>query len=274
MAYDDEYKFVSDAIPKPLKNGEKVIAGTKKDLRKREEDLLIISLVTNMPLFGHLFAELRPDYFWEMPNNSGVLVTILTPTNAIVEEATSPGDIDILIIPYEGNKLVVEYSVACEVKAVRAKFTNQGKSPNQFGLSQSKAIAELGFPFVALIHLIVSDKSPRSAFQKIGVAKVTGSEGKIELLENQFVDKMPIHLLERNFGKLKKIMDPKSNIGAACVYLGSEDDDLTGKSGSIYMPYTQAASKNPKMSRLTILALRDYFEKIPEKFINLPRHSS
>ena len=71
-----------------------------------------------------------------------------------------PGDIDILIVPYENDFLQLDRVLAIEVKVVRASFEKQGRSPNDFGISQTKALLRAGFPYCAVAHLIVSDESP------------------------------------------------------------------------------------------------------------------
>jgi hypothetical protein len=75
--------------------------------------------------------------------------------------------------------------MAIEVKAIRASFAKQGRSPNEYGFSQAAALIAIGFPYVTVAHLIVSDRSPRSAWRKMMGAVVLNSDGEL----GEFVEK-------------------------------------------------------------------------------------
>ncbi len=124
-------------------------------IEDRHELALTISFITKRRAFGYAYAGIQPDYFFSMPQDSGVYVCPVVPTEILTSEIRYPGDIDLLIVPYEMDELVLDRVVAVEIKAVRASFANQGKSPNGFGVSQASGLLQMGFPYVALAHLIV-----------------------------------------------------------------------------------------------------------------------
>ena len=139
-----------------------------------------------------------------MPKASGVYVAFAVPTDKFSVTVRRPGDVDMLAIPYEGDELILHRTLAIEVKAVRATFLKQGKSPNEFGLSQVRGLSSLGFPYVAVAHLIVADASPEVAWREIGCARVLDKEGNVELLSPVATDCLPTDLIERSFGRLSK----------------------------------------------------------------------
>jgi hypothetical protein len=102
-------------------------------VQRGAEETLIVSFMCDRKLFGLTYRRVKPDYTDQMPLGSGVFIAPLVQTKDILQRAERPGDIDLLVIPYEGGELVLERVLAIEAKAVRARFSRQGKSPNEFG---------------------------------------------------------------------------------------------------------------------------------------------
>jgi hypothetical protein len=129
-------------------------------------------------LFGHAYRALQADYFDEMLLDAGVFIAPLILTHKIFPGMHRPGDIDLLVIPYEGGHLVLERTLAIEFKVIRASFARQGKSPNDFGYSQAAALLDLGIPYVAVGHFITSDSSPRELWHQVMRGEILDSSGR------------------------------------------------------------------------------------------------
>ena len=138
-----------------------------------------------------------------MPPKSGVFVIGFVPSSEVISDMSFPGDINLLVIPYEGDDLVIARTLAIEIKVVRASFENQGKSPDRFGFSQAQSLLDHGFPYAGVLHLIVSDTSPEDAWEEVQVARVIDEEGRVEFVGTTKADMMPANLISRSYGRLK-----------------------------------------------------------------------
>jgi hypothetical protein len=230
------------------------------------------SLILQRRLFGLVYRLLQPDYFDAMPRDSGVYVSIAVPTNRILPEVNNPGDIDLLVVPYEGNELLLSRVIAAEIKVIRASFQRQGKSPNEMGFSQAGQLLKAGFPYVAVLHLIVSDQSPEHAWEPMGTTIVLNEEGLCGPLTTVLVDTMPKRLLDRGMGRLLSART-RPEIGLAAAFLGATDDEVghIDPGGGMWFPEGRAAKPNPDHNAEIGLAIATYFEGHSRWFADIPR---
>lgn len=258
--------------PKYLRSGEMAYVLPRSYLREKHEVLLITALITNRYLFGLVYAGMVPNYFFRMPEKSGVFVAVNVHTELLSTRVTKPGDIDLLIIPYEGDFLVLDQIVAIEVKAIRARFVNQGKSPNSLGMSQADGLIKIGFPYVGVAHLIVSDESPEELWRPMGVFRVLDEYGRCEPLPDLDVDWMPVDLMARAIGKMEAACENKS-VGLAAVYLGSKDEHFAGGRGNdgAWHPDVRKAVYNEQFDRELVLRVASLLEAKPQAFMDIPR---
>lgn len=185
---------------------------------KHDERCVTYAWLCDRKLFGEVYRLLLPDYFDAMPRDSGVVIGSFIPTAKVVPGLSFPGDIDVLVIPYEGNELALSYTLAIEIKVIRASFARQGRSPNQFGFSQASALLAAGFPHVAVGHLIVSDCSPKHAWREMTMAKILDSRtGACGPLRTVRYDMLPADLMQRSHGRLKHNC-PDSRLGHFSAY--------------------------------------------------------
>lgn len=129
--------------------------------KNNDERGIIARLILNKEYFGACFRQFHPIFF-ETEIYKGVVVSMLVASQELHPDLRKPGDVDILIIPYTDKSLVFSEAIAVEAKVIRASYAKQTKSPNQYGFSQAKGLWDIGFPYVAVAHFIVSDKSPRN----------------------------------------------------------------------------------------------------------------
>ena len=255
--------------PRAVRSGQVSYVLPASLVDKRDEAALIVHFMSDRRLFGLAYSLLQPDYFDLMPHRSGVLIRPLVPTRDLFLEGVRPGDIDLLIIPYEDDDLILHRVMAIEAKAVRSTFARQGKSPNEFGFSQASALFELGIPYVAVAHLIVSDQSPEEFWREVGLARVLDKEGRAELLDNRRIDLMPVDLIVRTFGRLRRNCT-SPELGLVSAYL--DFNLIQTLEHSVWHPECQAASLNPKTSTSTLEAIAEFYHANALSFLDNPRY--
>ena len=165
--------------------------------KSNDERGIIARLILNKEYFGACFRQFHPIFF-ETEIYKGVVVSMLVASQELNPDLRKPGDVDILIIPYTDKSLVFSEAIAVEAKVIRASYAKQTKSPNQYGFSQAKGLWDIGFPYVAVAHFIVSDKSPRNQWVKKLQATI-GKNESIEDISEVDVDYLPVNLRE-SFG--------------------------------------------------------------------------
>ena len=244
--------------PIDLPDGRAVFLAPAKEIRKLDERCITYTWLSRRMLFGEVYRRLLPDYFESMPHNSGVMISSFIRAAEIVPGLTFPGDIDVLVIPYENDELVLSNTLAVEIKIVRASFIRQGKSPNQFGFSQAKALLAAGFPYVAVGHLITSDRSPSNAWRDVGVTKIidadTGAVGPIRFIK---YDMLPEDLLRRSHGRLSRNCSDQL-LGYFSAYPGSQ---------GIWSPIGKSSDFNPCTKMSTLEGVYKYYQKNFQYFL-------
>lgn len=226
-------------------------------VEKHDERVVCMKLACDRRLFGQCYRDLLPDYAHEMPRNSGVLIRGLIPVGDIVPGAVRPGDIDLMVIPYEGDELVLSRTLAIEVKVIRASYEDQSRSPNQYGFSQAGHLLELGFPHAAVAHLIVSDASPPRAWRRTLVTEIIdGGSGLCETPREFYADMMPVDLIRRAHGRLlANRKDPA--VGLLAAYMGGP---------GVMTPEGSGAPKNPKVKKELLERVAEYYERNYQSF--------
>lgn len=235
-----------------------------KLITNNHEFVIGAQLVSHRELFGLCYQSLLTDYYVNMPRDSGAMVTIFLPMQSLLPSVGFPGDIDLLIIPYESDKLILSYAMAVELKVVRAKFSNQGKSPNEFGFSQAKGLLDIGFPYVGLAHMIVSDQSPPDHHEEMSIARIVDTDSEsVEFSGKRMMDMMPMRLMERSFGRLKANCQI-SHLGLLASYIHAD------KRG-YWFPIGRSALKNPNSSLQFQEKLGEFYQSNVDRFINIPK---
>jgi hypothetical protein len=256
-----ELRVPLDVMPYFFGDGEKCCVLPAKWVTRRDERFMGIHLITRRQQFGFCYNQLAGSYFHSMPNPSGVLVCPFVKTDQVVPGVRFPGDIDLLILPYEGNELVLSRAMAVELKVTRASFLKQDKSPNSFGFSQAGGLLAMGFPYVSVVHLITSDQSPYRSWREVAVTTVLDADGRIETPVGFTTDMLPADLMERGFRRLLS-RSPHECLGLSSVYMEGE---------GIWMPVGKLASLNPEVKYDLMQRLADFYHRHPERFLLTPR---
>lgn len=259
--------------PKLLRSGEPAFFSDRRKFEKRDELAMIFELLTRRELFGYVYSGLDPEYFYKMPKASGVFVLPILPTHALIPGVNQPGDIDILIVPYEGDYLILEKALAIEVKIVRALYMKQGKSPNEFGFTQASQLINLGFPYVGVVHIIVSDRSPRDAWRETSIFQIVDANGRAEPRPSQYADMMPSDLINRAFGRLTNAC-PDARIGVSAAYIEIDNGDeinIINKNNGNWIPWSRKCIVNLNKSTFLLDRIGKLFDKYADHFLDNPR---
>ncbi|WP_259758955.1 hypothetical protein [Pseudomonas sp. GCEP-101] len=255
-------RFPIKRRPRRVLEGERVLL-PEWMIRKADERYLGIRLVLDRRLFGMGYQQLDSRYFDAMPRDSGVMIRGLVPIEKICPGRILPGDIDLLVIPFEGDELLASRALAIELKAVRASYARQHRSPNSFGLSQASALLSLGFPLVAVAHLIVSDRSPESAWRKVMYTTLLDAEtGLVDELREIQVDMLPSDLINRSYGRLRGNCHDQ-RIGLLSTYIGGQGH---------WLPLGRSAEYNDEASLDVIHSIAQYYERNAESFFETLRY--
>ncbi len=241
-------------------------------VEKSSETFLTLFIIGNRRLFVSIYSGLLPDYFHDMPRESGVLICPITKTESLFHGQKFPGDIDLIVIPYEQDILILDKTMTAEIKIIRASYNRQDRSPNEFGYSQCRSLLELGFPYVSLVHVIVSDRSPEEAWEDVPAYRIINDQGKAESAGMERMDTMPWRLIERAFGRLTK------NAGTELIGLSATYVD-TGRPGSkdnteingFHFPLCKKCQENPNFSENNMSILGDFFENNSRRFLMTPK---
>lgn len=258
--------------PKFLGDGQRVALINPRHASEKQETALIIEFIVRRQLFGFSYWFLQPDYFNEMPPTSGVFLLPVVPTALLFPGVNKPGDIDLLVVPYEKDELVLDRVMAIEFKIVRASFARQGKSPNEYGFTQALHLQSLGFPYVCVGHIILSDQSPPECWMDVMCGELVDGE---RLINPRTVraDPMPSDLIERVLGRLEANA-PSKSLGLLAAYMkfSGNRERYFSNQDSIWIPSARPATLNPTPKASALDAVDAFFRKYFRYFLDTPRH--
>lgn len=239
----------------------------KAMVERHDEIAITIELICNRKLFGECYRRLMPNCYRSLGRKSGVMIGAFIPSKLIIPEMKFPGDFDLLIIPYNNDRLLISETLIVEIKIVRAKYIKQGKAPNEFGFSQANATLQNGFPYAAVAHLVTSDTSPIEEWREMLSATVADADtGKLEDLKEIAVDMRPFNLMLRSFGRLNSNCNDNS-LGLLAAYISTENTGL-------WFPQGRPAKKNPLASMPTLRAIAEYYNANFKSFLDTPKYDS
>lgn len=230
---------------------------------KHDERCVTYAWIGNRPLFGEVYRRLLPACFQHMPMDSGVMVGTFVRSECILPCLKFPGDVDVLVIPYEGDQLIISSTLAIEIKIIRASYLRQGKSPNQYGFSQAGGLLSAGFPFVAVGHLIISDRSPKEAWRGVEMTKIVDADsGRCAPLKTVSFDMLPVDLIGRSHGRLmRNCTNPL--LGHFSAY---------PRAWGLCFPEAKEALLNPMVSVELMEGVYDFYEKNYRDFLWIRKH--
>ncbi|WP_133244866.1 hypothetical protein [Caulobacter radicis] len=264
------YRRKFERRPPYIPAGGVAFALPKKLAEANAEEAVTISLICHRRLFGECYSRIFPKYRFSVSEISGVFILSFAETKLFLSGVERPGDIDLLIVPYEKDELILDQAFALEVKIVRASYERQGKSPNEFGFSQGRALLEMGFPYVGVAHLIVSDESPQEAWREMRRYEVLDQDGNVGNEGIDVLDHLPWMLVERVYGRLAKAC-VNDDLALLSAFVKHSDEGLAAKySGVVWMPVGRVARRNPKINSRLLDAIGDFFIARPNYWFDSP----
>lgn len=232
---------------------------------KYDERYVTYAWLGNRRLFGEVYRRLLPEYFQSMPMDGGVMIGSFIRSESVFPGLSFPGDIDVLVIPYEKDQLVLSRTLTIEIKIIRATYLRQEKSPNQFGFSQAGGLLAAGFPYVAVGHLIVSDHSPKEAWRDVGMTTIIDADvGSCTPMQIATRDMLPADLMDRSHGRLLNNC-PNPVLGYFSAYPVSK---------GTWFPRCAKTSPNPFVSEEVMDGVYDFYQQNHQSFLWTRSHPS
>jgi hypothetical protein len=100
-----------------------------------------------------------------------------------------PGDIDVLIVPSKDGVWLLDKIAAIEVKRLPLRTGKLGRNVDRYGVTQATGLLRDGFPFVGVLHIIVSEPGPVDHTRELEVWRVVDEDmQRIEFVEKEMVD--------------------------------------------------------------------------------------
>lgn len=113
-----------------------------------------------------------------------------------------PGDVDVLIVPTFNNCARLDLSCAIEVKRLALRGPNWQKNVDRYGISQARGLLADGFPFVGVLHVVVSEEGPADYKRELEQWRVIDDQGHIERIGPVWVDMAGYEAAERQILRL------------------------------------------------------------------------
>ncbi|WP_156962353.1 hypothetical protein [Salinisphaera hydrothermalis] len=117
---DDSYQYEMRQGERPrfLDDGDKAVLVDRREYRLNAERALIAQFVCQRRLFGMVYSRLCREVFDSLKEGGGVFLGGLVPSEKLSPNLKYPGDIDLLAIPYQDNKLLVDKTLGVEIKII------------------------------------------------------------------------------------------------------------------------------------------------------------
>lgn len=179
-----------------------------------------------------------------------------------LKTGVKPGDIDILIIPWKGNRYLYTHSCAIEVKVVRPTLENPGRNANSYGVSQAKGLVRDGFPFVGLMHVVVPGPLPQELQWDLPVMETV--DGEFKEVGRRYFDYFSWAASERQAGRMDQF-DLPSCVGASAFAAGVDEEyrfDITLASGD----FVKVARLNPNVSFELIASIEAHHQENRDQY--------
>ncbi len=177
-----------------------------------------------------------------------------------------PGDVDVLLVPYQGTNIFFEESAAFEVKVVRPTIDNPNRNANSFGRTQIKGLIEDGFPLIGLIHVCVPEPLPPEFRTEIMAVKsplnIHVPNGNKEFNPDDFdlitYDWFPGAMVDKQMQRLLSFKLPRF-VGLLCFALSFNRYDEVQMIKSMLFLTLEKGSFNTKVRKDTIEKIKQHF---------------
>lgn len=196
-----------------------MIPSSVNELIDLPEAALIEKLVHDWPTLYDLFNFVVRPALGEPRDRQGWDYTILgnLPRRYFgLSNLGQPGDIDVLIVPVPDGRCHPELCAAIEVKRLALRGPNWEKGTDRYGLSQASGLLRAGFPYVGLMHLVVSLPGPKRNHRPASYGEMLDSDGRFEIVGDFVHDMTDIDAAERQYRRIFS-QNPASELGVNCL---------------------------------------------------------
>lgn len=205
---------------------------------------------------------------WRQYTGCYCLTNVLT-KNIGLNSIEKPGEIDIILIPFDSTNIYYDKTSAFEVKILKPTAEKITKGPNSDGYSQTMGLVKLGFPYIGLIHIVVSKPLPEIEKREIQFFKrpanledVSDDIPKVEEYEMIKWDWLPFYSETNQKKRLLSYDFPK--------YVGLKTLTMNFyKNGDFVLGYTndlkdfETGYLNPHKKKNTVDMIKQHHEKYP-----------
>lgn len=202
----------------------------------------------------------------EHPWANDILVSVNIPRTELgLNPEQKPGDIDLLIIPFNDFRYFFDRSIAIEVKVLRPTIAKPSRNVNSMGLRQTLGLLRDGFPFVGLIHIAIPESTPSELVWDVPVISDTlGPNGElIETGRSIAIDPFPVVTAERQEGRINTMGLPiEIGFSSTGLALSADGDRISG--GTVGLSRT--GLPNPNFSQSLLGDIEKYFINNRESF--------
>ena len=129
-----------------------------------------------------------------------------------------PGDIDLLVVPLQGDRPSAKKAIAIEVKIVRPTLRKPGKNADTTGSDQARGLLHDGFPYVCLLHLCAPEPLPKALHWSLPYVEHEPGVGLVETGRRLLIDPFPLMSAPRQEGRLRALGLP-AEIGYTAIGL-------------------------------------------------------
>lgn len=190
-----------------------------------------------------------------------------------LEKGRKPGDIDIIIIPFNNKQIYFEHSSVYEVKVLKPTRVKPYRNANSLGATQIKGLVDDGFPIICLIHVCMTEplkeaeKAIINFFPLIDI-EVEEWEAK-NFLDETFYVKMDYFSMWSSENQLKRLQAQRLEnfIGINSFGLDFWDDGkISICTHDVSYTNLATAKKSPNTKRSTIQKLKLHFTNFRDKY--------
>jgi len=154
---------------------------------------------SDLNIFGNLLY--GESYLMNWKNYTGCYcIRNFLPKDIGLEIIGKPGEIDILLIPFDNKEVFYDKASAFEVKIAKPDIDRMYKGANSDGYTQTMGLVKAGFPYVGLVHVVCSKPIPDEVKQEIPFYKpakgeVVSKDGSYKKGEPEMIkwDWLPTH---------------------------------------------------------------------------------
>lgn len=175
-----------------------------------------------------------------------------------------PGDIDLLIVPFK-NGLLLDRTIAVEVKIVRPTIQKPSRNVNSMGLHQTLGLLDDGFPFVGLLHVVVPEPLPVQWHWRVPLKSLEADEHGQPKDTGEFIlfDPFPRISVQRHEGRLRALPLPSEVAYKSIAFTLSQcREKFTGW----HVGEERSGQRNPRTSSHLLECVAAFVEQSPEHF--------